>query len=154
MNDTLKRIAPEEWERYLALIADGSDFYEEQLRAADALIAKLVAAVEERTAERDDARKRATWSEETVVMRADQLPRIKELERQIHVQVEDRANAEERANQSSKDARSQRNRADVERAAKFKCWDFIRDHGLGAEFHEETGFGFASGAARDHEEEK
>ena len=40
MNDTLKRIAPEEWERYERSTDD--------LNSADALIAKLVAAVEER----------------------------------------------------------------------------------------------------------
>ena len=45
MSDTLKRIAPEEWERYERSTDD--------LNAADALIAKLVAAVEEQKQEAD-----------------------------------------------------------------------------------------------------
>ena len=52
-DQTPKRIAPEEWERYMALIVLGSDFYPEQLSAADALIDRLAEAVEEQKQEAD-----------------------------------------------------------------------------------------------------
>ena len=47
MTDTLKRIAAEEWERWQKWVKDARVPYETAHRA-DALIAKLVAAVEER----------------------------------------------------------------------------------------------------------
>jgi hypothetical protein len=42
--------------------------------------------------------------------------------------------------------------ADTETKAKFLCWDFIRDHGLGQEFYEATHFSFAKGSSRVQKE--
>ena len=42
--------------------------------------------------------------------------------------------------------------ADTETKAKFRCWDFIRDHGLGQEFYEATHFSFAKGSSRAQKE--